>query len=132
MQTLNVLLSGKRNVYFLLLIISFILYGNTLQHQYALDDAIVITENDFVKQGVSGIPDILTTDVFTGFFGVKKNLVEGGRYRPLSLVSFAIEYELFGEEPFVSHLINILLYALSGMLLFSLLLMKYLRKLAET
>ncbi len=121
MQFLNTLLSQNRNVYFFLFILAFVLYGNTLQHQYALDDAIVITENDFVQKGVSGIPDILTTDVFTGFFGVKKNLVEGGRYRPLSLVSFAVENEIFGNNPFVSHLINILLYALNSILLFSLL-----------
>ena len=32
----------------------------------------------------------------TGYFGEEKQLVAGGRYRPLSLVTFAIEHQLFG------------------------------------
>ena len=115
------LLSQKNLIYILIVSLSFLLYGNSLQNKYALDDAIVINENDFVKEGVSGIKSILTTELFTGFFGVKKNLVEGGRYRPLSLISFAIEYELFGENPFIGHLLNILFYALTGIVLYRLL-----------
>lgn len=97
---------------------SFILYGNTLFHQYALDDAIVITQNEFTKKGISGIREILTTDSFTGFFGQKKNLVAGGRYRPLSVVTFALEYHFFGENPTLSHFINLLLYALTLVLIY--------------
>jgi protein O-mannosyl-transferase len=100
------------------LLISFMIYGNTLGNQYALDDAIVITKNQFVKQGFSGIPDIITGDSFLGFFGTKKDLVAGGRYRPLSLVTFAVEYQIFGETPWPNHLINILIYALSGWLVY--------------
>lgn len=99
-------------------LICFILYGNTLGHKYALDDAIVITKNEFVKDGFGGIKSILSGDSFLGFFGQKKDLVAGGRYRPLSLVTFAVEYQLFGETPWISHLVNILLYALIGWLLY--------------
>jgi len=99
-------------------IMGFLLYANTLTHNYVLDDKIVITENEFTKQGFAGIPDILTSDVFVGFYGTEKNLVTGKRYRPLSLVTFAIEYELFGENPFISHLFNVLLYAFTGVLLY--------------
>lgn len=115
-------LSQKQYVYLFIFALSFILYGNSLQNKYALDDAIVITENDFVKEGLSGIKDILTTELFTGFFGVKKNLVEGGRYRPLSLITFAIEYEFFGENPWIGHFLNILFYALTGIILYLVLL----------
>ncbi len=102
----------------ILFVFGFLLYANTLSHDYTVDDAIVITENDFVKQGFSGIPEILGNDTFLGFFKVKKNLVAGGRYRPLSLVTFAMEYQFFGENPTVSHFVNILLYAFTGMLLY--------------
>ena len=101
----------------IILILPFILYFNTLGHDYVLDDAIVITENQFTKQGLDGIGDILSKETFVGYFGVQKSLVAGGRYRPLSLVTFAIEYELFGLNPGVSHFINILLYALTGLLI---------------
>ena len=120
--------SGNKTIYGIFIILAFILYGQTLSYDYALDDSIVIKKNEFTKQGVSGIPDILSNDTFVGFFGKKKNLVAGGRYRPLSLVTFAIEVEMFGLRPGISHFINILLYALTGILLFkilSVLLIKY-------
>ena len=99
-------------------LLSFLLYANTLGHQYALDDAIVITQNQFTTQGFKGIGNIMTSDVFLGFFKTEKSLVAGGRYRPLSVASFAIEYQLFGENPGMSHFINILLYALTGIAIF--------------
>ncbi len=96
-----------------------ILYANTFNHNYALDDAIVITENIFTKKGINGFKDIFTNDSFTGFFKEKKELVPGGRYRPLSVATFAVEYELAGEKPAVSHIINVILYALTGILIFT-------------
>jgi len=110
--------SDYRIIYYIIFILAFILYANTISHDYALDDAIVITENEFTKKGFGGFKDILSTELFTGFFGKKKDLVVGGRYRPLSLITFAIEYELFGLNPHISHLINILLYAFTGSILF--------------
>lgn len=98
--------------------ISILLYSNTLTFQYTLDDALMITENSFTKKGISGIKEIMTNDAFTGFFGVQKKLVAGGRYRPLSQVMFAAEYEFFGLNPFIGHLINIILYALCSVLLY--------------
>lgn len=106
--------------YILLFVLAIGLYVNTLPHGYVLDDKIAITENQFTKQGFSGIPDILTTDAFVGFYGKEKNLVAGKRYRPLSIVTFAVEYQIFGRSPFVSHLINVLLYAFTCLLLYHL------------
>jgi protein O-mannosyl-transferase len=100
-----------------LFLFAFVLYGNTLFFGYAVDDAIVITDNRFTKEGVQGIKDLLTKDTFFGFFGENKQLVSGGRYRPLSLVTFALEYELFGMSPGISHFINVVLYGLTGIML---------------
>lgn len=110
-------LKTKQVVLFYIILV-FCLYGNTLSHNYALDDAIVITQNEFTTKGIKGIPDILSHDSFTGFFGKEKKLVEGGRYRPLSIVSFALEYEIWGKNPMASHLINLLIYALTGILIY--------------
>ena len=106
------IISNNKMQFMLLFAFVVILYGNTLTLQYALDDRLLITENTFTKKGFHGIKDILTNDSFVGFFGEKKNLLTGGRYRPLSQVMFAIEYHFFGLNPMVGHLINILLYAL--------------------
>ena len=109
---------------FILVAVTFMLYCNTVQHQYALDDILVIENNSFVKQGIKGIPKILTTDFFFGYEGIENDL-SGGRYRPLSLVIFAIEYQLFGSNPLVSHLINVCCYCLLIVLVF-----RFLRKYA--
>ncbi|MBK6822311.1 MAG: hypothetical protein IPG87_04715 [Saprospiraceae bacterium] len=66
----------------------------------------------------SGIWDILSTESFTGYFGEQKNLVAGARYRPLSIVSFAVEQGIVGKKPWLSHLINILLYGICGWLIY--------------
>lgn len=105
---------------------SFVLYHACIPFGYVLDDLMVITENNFTKKGISGIKDILTTESFTGYFGEQKNLVMGNRYRPLSIVTFAIEYELAGGlNPKLSHIINIFLYFISGLLLMQVLTMLF-------
>ncbi len=101
------------------ILFSLLLYGNTLSFDYTLDDFIVIKQNAFTTKGFTGIPDIFGYDSFTGFFGKEKKLVEGGRYRPLSIATFAVEYQFFGKlNPFFSHLVNILIYAFTASLLF--------------
>lgn len=101
------------------------LYIYSVSFDYVLDDQIVITKNQFTNKGFSGIGSILSTESMQGYFGEQKNLVVGARYRPLSIVSFAIENELWGLNSFMSHLINVLLYALTGILLYRVLLMLF-------
>jgi hypothetical protein len=98
--------------------LSLILYVQTMPYEYVLDDQIVITGNDFTQKGIAGIKDIFTTESFHGYFGEQKDLLPGSRYRPLSIATFAIEYELFGFNSAVGHLVNALLYLLTGLLLF--------------
>ncbi len=102
--------------------ISFLLYANTLGHKYTQDDAIVITENMYTQDGIQGIPGILSKDTFFGFFKEegKDKLVSGGRYRPFTLMMFAIENQIFGNKPLVGHLINILLYGALGVFIYKL------------
>lgn len=102
-----------------------VLYSNTLFNDYAQDDAIVITDNMFTKKGFAGISGILSNDSFYGFFKKegKAKLVSGGRYRPLSLVSFAIENQFFGLNPTISHLINVILFGLLALVLYKFLLL---------
>lgn len=121
----NISNKKERMPYYFLFFFVFALYSNTLLNQYALDDRLMITENTFTKEGIKGIPDILTNDSFVGFFGKQKNLVAGGRYRPLSHITFAIEYQIFGLNPWIGHLFNILLYALACLLVFKVLKMLF-------
>ena len=127
----------------LIFFVGFGLYSNTLGHLYAVDDSIVILRNRYTKKGLKGMSGIWTEDTFTGFFGSKRKLVAGGRYRPFSVATFALEMQLFGTpvldaqqqpvldedgdviyngNPFISHLINVLLYGLLCVVLYLVLL----------
>ncbi|GJM36308.1 MAG: hypothetical protein DHS20C18_53090 [Saprospiraceae bacterium] len=102
----------------ILLLLPFILYGMSIKYGYVLDDKLVLSENNFVKKGFDGIGDIFSSESFTGYLGTQQDLVVGARYRPLSIATFAAEYQFFGLNPKISHFLNILLYGLSGLLLF--------------
>lgn len=118
---------------FILPLFAFLLYTNTISFDYALDDKIAITYNSFTKKGISGIADLFENDAFVGFFGKKKNLVEGGRYRPLSMAYFAVVWEFWGprtsdpkpifdkKSASVAHILhasNALFYSLTALVLF--------------
>lgn len=82
-----------------IILLGFFIYFNSFTNKYALDDDIVMRLNDYVQQGFSGIPKIMSTDAYDSFFRSMGSSGElsGGRYRPLSIVTFAIEQQLFGE-----------------------------------
>ncbi len=106
-----------------LLLFSAVLYALTITYDFALDDAIYITQNDFTKQGFAGLPDILTKESMVGFWGQQKDLVVGGRYRPIALATYAINHAMFGLSPGFEHFINILLYGITALLLYYLMMM---------
>lgn len=106
----------------LLLGLAFALYFIGMKYGYVLDDEMVYWKNQFVQKGFAGIKQIFSSDSFIGYFKEQKYLLEGGRYRPLSLATFAMEVEVFGpNKPAAGHFFNILLYGLTGILLYRIL-----------
>lgn len=98
-----------------LLIAAFgcLLYLNTLTHDYVLDDFSMIKENFVTKQGVQGIPTLWKTHSRYGYWNSPGEL-----YRPIPMTMFALEWQIAPDQPWLGHLMNILLYGLSGSLLF--------------
>ena len=117
----NFLSPGKYQ--WIVFVFACLLYSNTITHDYTQDDAIVIYDNMFTQDGVSGISGLLSNDTFYGFFKKdgKANLVAGGRYRPLTPIMFAIEHQIFGNNSTIGHLLNILWYAFLCMMIYKLL-----------
>lgn len=141
----------KKHLHQLIIIILIaICYGNTLTLKYALDDRMMILESKHtIDGGWKSVKSILTEDTFSGYFGNDKSIVAGGRYRPVSHLSFMIEFQLFGKEikkkigdtsdfenlhnsaneqyfnssilPFVSHLFNIIYFTLLCLLIYKVL-----------
>jgi hypothetical protein len=103
-----------------LFVLSIVLYLNTLQHVFVLDDRVVVLENTFVQSGIAGLGDIFSNDSFAGFksVGAGQTMLEGGRYRPLSLALFAVVHSVLGLNTMVFHGLSILLYAVLVVILY--------------
>ena len=102
-----------------IVLLILVLYGQTVRFDFALDDNLFLVMNKTVQKGFAGIPEIFTQNSLYGYFG---NSTTDDIYRPVTLTSFAIQYQLFGLQPAIGHLINILLYIVSSLLVFSVLL----------
>lgn len=117
----------KIKVFFIF--ITFLIYGNAINNEYAIDDNIVVDGVEMVEEGFSGIPQIFTSHMATG---QKQNF----GYRPLSMSTYAIERQLFKHhlssqtvsqkekrdvltQANISHLVNVIIYAFTGILLFN-------------
>ena len=128
-------------------VLALLCYSNTLTLHYALDDRMVIMESKYTIQGGwDSVKAIFSEDTFTGYFGAEHAIVAGGRYRPMSQLTYMIEFQLFGKGikekigdlddfynlhnaknedyfyetplPFVNHLMNLLYYLLLCLLIY--------------
>lgn len=101
----------KARIYIFICFVALIQYSNTFEHDYAWDDAIVITENDRVKEGLSH-----PSAFFRNIKGDEVQYRYG--YRPITLLTFALDVELSGMTPKTGHVMSVLYYALLCCLIF--------------
>lgn len=86
-------------------------YLNSLGNEFALDDEAVILDNPQVH-GIQQLPEAVSGPYWPDA-GAR------GLYRPLTLGTYAIDWELGGGDPFIFHLVNVLLHAaVSALVLF--------------
>ncbi len=97
--------------YLILVFTVLMCYGNTIYNDYSLDDSIVVTQNSYVQKGISGIPDIVSNPYLV-YKGQK------AEYRPINEIILAIEFQCWGMNPHLSHLISLILYIVCVCLLF--------------
>lgn len=90
---------------------AFLLYAQTLTFDYAADDGMVILGHRVVQKGFAGIPELLTSDSFRGLDEAEGRTDTRRTYRPLSFITFAVEYQFFGKSPQISHFVNVALFA---------------------
>lgn len=87
-----------------------LIYGNTLNHSYNMDDELVTIGHRHTSKGISGIADIFSSPYYENDQGYSYE------YRPVTHVSFALEHQFFGESARMSHLINVLLFVVTCLL----------------
>ncbi len=107
-------MSIKKTTY-IFLIITILFYGNSIFNKYSLDDEYVTVTN-FKDGNLKYEPNHkLVKDGFKGITKIwQSTYANDGEssfdYRPFVTTTFAIEYGIFGQNPYVSHLINVILY----------------------
>lgn len=90
----------------------FVLYLNTFGHIYCLDDYSVIKENWVTKGGLKNLELMFTKEYRFGAWNSP-----GSLYRPLSLLIFSLQWQLSPDNPAVGHIMNAVVYGLSGWVL---------------
>ena len=108
----TLLFSRKTTAPIVLFVIAFTLYANTISHDFALDDDIVIGKNVFVQKGIAGLVDIFSNGFLVGY--TKLN----DAYRPFAMATLAVEVSLVGTNPHVHHATNVVLYCFIAVALF--------------
>ena len=98
---------------FLILLVSFAVYFNTLFNGFVYDDIGQVLENHWIKD-VKYLPDIFSKSV-SSFRG---ETVISNYYRPLMHLIFMLNYYIFGLRPWGFHLMNILCHAGASILVF--------------
>lgn len=90
-----------------------ITYGNTLSNGYNFDDHLVTINHHLTSaNSKNSFFDIFTMPYYSDKMGYNYG------YRPITMLSFYIENHLLGENPHISHLINVLLFCITVITLY--------------
>lgn len=104
-----------------LLLLGLIVYFNSFDNNFVFDDIALVVHNPLVKS-LKLSPKIFTTDIFDSFFmGLER---ESNRvYRPLQVLSYFIDYKIWGLSPMGFRLTNVILHFFDSLLVYYLILM---------
>ncbi len=109
---------SKISIFLLLLLIALVIYSGSINGEFLFDDKILITQNVYIKS-LKYIPVLFTTDEYLpSVMHAEKTY---NYYRPLQTLSFALNYRVWGLNPFGYHLTNILFHSIVAFLVFCLL-----------
>ncbi|MDD5771827.1 MAG: hypothetical protein PHO81_06310, partial [Candidatus Omnitrophica bacterium] len=104
--------------------ICLLVYAPYLNNGFVFDDNALVVENPLVKSPYL-LPDIFKTALYDHWLGAQPY---DRMYRPLQLLSYRLDYDLWGLKPFGFHLSNILLHLFNSMLVFSLIWLLFKRR----
>ena len=94
----------KKSNFIFLSIITLLVFGNTLSNGYNLDDHLV-TNNHALTNSET---DANLVKIFSSPYQNQGGMNYG--FRPVTIASFYLEHQFFGESVVISHSINLILY----------------------
>ena len=101
----------------LLFLFTLIIYSNSLGGQFVSDDSYFIVKNVHIRN-LSNIPYFFINPSAVAFSELSQDV-----YRPLTTISYAIDFNLWRLNTFCYHLENVLLHSSNAVLLFVLLML---------
>ncbi len=104
-----------RRSWILVALVAVLPFAQTLPNPPVLDDGWAVVENPLVQGGLRNTARILTSPYNYGGPGTT-----GGLFRPVTTLSFAVNYAVHGRSPFGYHLVNLLLHVAASLLVLSL------------
>jgi tetratricopeptide (TPR) repeat protein len=106
----------KHFVYLIILIvIPVILFSNTFKNPFIWDDEELIFEDSYIKS-LKSLPLLFSPTYWAHLRPGAK-----GEYRPTGIITFAIDYKLWGFNPAGYHLTNLAIYIMIILLIYALL-----------
>jgi len=90
-------------IYFILFLFSILPYLNTVKNDFVWDDSSLITNNKWIKS-LSNIYKFFTD--YSTASNDKLNKI----YRPITTLSYAIDFQLYGLNPSWYHFVNVILH----------------------
>ncbi len=90
------------------LLVSLVAYADNWNHGFVFDDEQLVVRNERIRS-LDRAGELFRTP----YWGPERN---DGLYRPLTLLSYAVDYRLFGDDPRGYHVVNDLLHAVISVL----------------
>ena len=100
---------NKKLLYLVIAIVSFLVYYNALNNDFVFDDESVVQNNQSILT-LANIPKFFTAE--EGF-----HKVIGRYYRPVVSSLYAVDYAIWGMNPFGFHLTNVIIHVIASLLL---------------
>ncbi|MEI7998886.1 MAG: hypothetical protein WCH62_05215, partial [Candidatus Omnitrophota bacterium] len=98
-----------------LVVITFLVFFNAINHPFVHDDVIFIAQNPQISRLDHLLDLFLHSSNDSALAGINSY------YRPVLEVFYRLEYRLFGFHAAGFHFVNVLIHIINGLLLFSLL-----------
>ena len=95
----------------ILVIVSVVVYTNSLSNGFVYDDLVVIVENKYIRNPLKNLPSLFTGSYYK---------IAGGEagYRPIATLSYYLIFAFAGLNPFYFHLVSVLIHIANACLVY--------------
>jgi len=109
----------KNKIYIILIIaVSVFVYANSIRNGFTFDDKFIIQKNELIRS-LNNIPAIFRSSYWPKVQGEPNK----GLYRPLAILTYALDYSIWKLNPAGYHIFNVLNHSLNGIVLFLIILL---------